>query len=530
MVLTLPCPARDSVTLCWYARDLGREGAAFLRRPETQQHPLYPLLLLGTQRAARALGAPDTPLTWLRCGQALSLVLGLTVVGLTWALSARLARRLNLPIDARWAGCCGGLLAALLPLNVWLSAEAMSDQLHLALYLLGALLLLRLDSLAAAAACGLVGGLAFLTRPEGLVVAVAGLVALAVRREARGRGRLGRAVGLAAAFMLCAAPYWAVTGTLTAKSAKNPLNWLRRGAPAAAGTGERGTFGTPTAVAAAGHSPRQAARTADCGRQPPLLFAKLELRQYAWYALVPQALLELFRAGRVVVPLLALPALLHLRRRLLRPPLIGVTACAGVHFGLTVLLLWKSQYLHPRHLLVVVALLTPFAALTLAYLVALLGGGGRRVGPVLVVMAAALPLAGYALRQPHYADRYLPEVARWMMARDPRIASKAILSGSSLKRVVFQADARWVPWFEAPWDFPTLREQLARERPDYALFEVGPGFERAGNVAVVDALRTDALVSPRLRAVETLPLPEDATLYVFEFDWAGDDEAVVPVP
>jgi predicted membrane-bound dolichyl-phosphate-mannose-protein mannosyltransferase len=223
---TMPCIARDSVTFCEYARDLGNEGWAYLRRPTTHQHPLFPLTVLATQRLGRVLGVADSPLTWQRSGQVVAGLAGLALVLLAGLLTRRLVRRVELPIDPNAAAVGALALAALLPLNIWLSAEVMSDQLHAAFYLLGAWAMLRLERTRSAALCGVAGALAYLTRPEGLVVILAALAALVALRIPWRRRLLGMFT-LLAAFGVCASPYWLATGALTAKLGKNPLDWLR---------------------------------------------------------------------------------------------------------------------------------------------------------------------------------------------------------------------------------------------------------------------------------------------------------------
>jgi len=494
----LPCLARDSVNFCEYARDLGQRGIHYLKEPTTRQHPLFPILLLGVQRLARQLGAPDSPMTWQRSGQVVSLVAGLTVVLLTGVLTRRVARRLEPSADASLAGCCAMLLAALLPLNVALSAEAMSDQLHLAFYLAGVIGLLHLNSLFAAAGSGLAAGAAFLTRPEGAVVALAGCIGSLLEPLLRLRARLTRSLLVLGFFVACAAPYWAITGRLSPK--KDPFELLRSMFVASDRPGQ-----FPCAPA-----------------RPPttLTFARLELLDLPWYGVLPWLLYELLRAGRVVVPLLAVPGLLKWRHKLLRTPFSGLSVCLTGHILLTLLLLGKEQYLAPRHLLVVVMLLTPFSALVLARLVALARAGRwprAAVGAVFVALLA--PLVAYSLRLPNAGDRYLPDVAGYLLQCDPALPGKTVMSGSSLRRVAFYAGARWIPWYEIPEQAEQLARSIVRLRPDYFLIETGPGFEREGNDGVVEILDKHRNIAGSLRGRQTIEVPRGARLHVFQFAW-----------
>ncbi len=502
---TMPCIARDSVTFCEYARDLGNEGWAYLRRPTTHQHPLFPLTVLATQRLGRVLGVADSPLTWQRSGQVVAGLAGLALVLLAGLLTRRLVRRVELPIDPNAAAVGALALAALLPLNIWLSAEVMSDQLHAAFYLLGAWAMLRLERTRSAALCGVAGALAYLTRPEGLVVILAALAALVALRIPWRRRLLGMFT-LLAAFGVCASPYWLATGDLTAKLGKNPLDWLR---------GEE----TVAAIPAAHVSDAMVSRPA--GALTLLSLAKLQPLELPAYALLPWVLYTLFRAGRVVVPLLAAFPLVALRRQALRPPLVGLIGCMVGHLTLTLILLHQHSYLAPRHLLVVVMLLLPFAAIALIWPFRTAARSWQRVAAVGLVIAALLPLAGYSLRVPNAADDYLPEAARELARQDPEISAKRIMSGSSPRRVVFYAGARWLPWYEAPEYLDALRRHILAERPDYFLFETGTGYERAGNEAVLTVLESDPDLAGRSRRVLLRDIPGPAQLHAFAFDW-GD--------
>jgi hypothetical protein len=504
IALTMPCISRDSVTFCWYARDLGEQGLAHLRGENAAQHPLMPAAVLAAQRLARCCGAPDTPMTWQRSGQAVSWLAGMAVVVLAGAITHRFVRRLELPIDTGLAACAAMVLAMVLPLNVWLSAEIMSDELHLALYLWGAWTLLRLDSVRAAATCGVAGGLAFLTRPEGIVVALAGLAGMVPDRATPWRRRGVRAAALLAGFLVCAVPYWSVVGTLSSK--KNPLDWLKS---------------SDVALELPAEAPLLAAdETAfDAPASATVSLARLDTQKRGWYALVPYALYQLFRAGRVVIPLLAIGPLLNLRRRLLWPPLAGVSACIAGHFTLTLLLLHRYHYLGQRHMLVIVMLLVPPAAVLLARLVSL-ARERRSVGWLAPVILAVLSLAAYALPVPNRSARYLATAADWLRQHDPDIATKRIMTASSERRIVFYTDARWVYWYDLPGDTVLPRELLLGERPDYLALSVGEGFEVAGNDAVAELLHSDPEIAPHVQLLHTWPASEKSTLQLYALDWS----------
>lgn len=510
----LPAISRDGVTFCWYARELGTEGLDYLRTPQAQQHPLFPAAILAVQRAARLLGAPDSPMTWQRSGQLVCWLAGMAVVGLAGALTARLIRRLQLPVDERLTVILAMLLAALLDLNIWLSADVMSDQLHLAFYLAAVWLLLKLDTFPAALGCGLLGGLAFLTRQEGLVPVLAALVGLAAQRKlVPWRSLTPRAGAVLAGFLICAVPYWLAVSRFTTK--KDPFDWFGAQASAAIAPSLSG------AVAPASDFVLTAPTAGDGARTAATL-AKLERLEVGWYALVPCALYKLFRAGRVVIPLLALLPLLNLRKRAFEPTLVGPACCIAGHFVLTLILLHREGYLHPRHTLVVVMLLVPLAAMLLGRLVHLALERGRRWHVPLILVVCLLPPAAYALRVPNADARHLVDAARWLVAHDRGIAAKRLLSGSSPRRVAFYADMRWEPWYEDQADYAALSSQIRTGGPGYFAIELrgddqgADDFERVGNRELVGRLLADEQVAPHLERVHVQPGLKGIELHVFE--------------
>jgi hypothetical protein len=515
MAALLPAISRDGVTFCWYARDLGEQGLTYLRVPAAQQHPLFPTLILIVQRLASRLGAPDSPLTWQRSGQVVCWAAGMAVIGLTGAIAVRLVRRLELPLDHRAVALSAMLMASVLDLNMWLSSDVMSEQVHLAMYLAAALLLLKLESVPAAGGCGFLSGLAFLTRQEGFLPALAGLVTLAVayRRQMTWQKRTVHMVALLAGFLICAVPYWSWIGRFSTK--KDVLQWLRT--PAAGVPSESTKLQLCAASdGAAPCRPAMVEERADAnsrrhGTRPTYALAKLETFNLPWYALLPHAVYRLLRAGRVVIPLLAVLPLVNLRRRLLSPVLSGLTLCLVGHFSLVMVLLEQEGYLAPRHMLVVVMLLVPLAAMLLARMLnLLLQVGHPGLGGALVAVFM-LPLAAYGLRVPNVKDRFLVDAAHWLTSRDPDIASQRLLSGSSPRRIAFYADMRWEFWPEQPEAYSALSNQIRGGGRGYFALEVGPGFEREGNRELLSKLRTDAELAPYLGQVHVRPGPDEGT-------------------
>lgn len=540
LAFALPCIARDGVTFCWYARDLGEHGLAYFNTPGTKQHPLYPLTILGTQRLLTTLGLPEAPLTWQVAGQIVAWIAGMAVVVLAGVLTWLLIPRIGAAVDRTRATCCAMAFAAVLPLNVQHAAEVMSDQLHLAFYLAGVCLFMRLDRWWGAAGCGLASALAFLVRPEGIAVAPAGL--LVAWRDARIPGARRRAATSAlilAGFLLCALPFWSLTGKLTIK--KDLDHWLERSAATVAPM----DAATPNHNAFLSREPRDELpnHTRFAPTHPRGFLAKLETYDLAWYAVAPWLLYVLFRAGRVVIPLLAIGPLINVRHRWLRAPLIGLAACAAMHLALRALVLYRDGYVAPRHLLVVVMLLLPFAAMLVARILELTDWQSdasrtsvetaprRQTRPVRLSPASAciflamvfLPLMFRSLYLPNAADAHLPTAAAWLRDHDPSISSKRILSGSSGSRVAFYTGAAWSFWYETPEQYEAMCNVIAREEPDYFVIETGAGFEREGKAAAIERLRDEPRFATKLQDEHQLPIHGGHTLHIFTFRWPGPE-------
>lgn len=508
---------RDGAVFCWYAHDLGQQGWHYLQSPAAHQHPLFPTCLLVTQRIAQSLGAPDTPLTWQYSGQTVALLAGLTVIILAGALTARLVHHLALPINARIAVPLAMLLAGLLDLNIWLSADVMSDQIHLAFYLGAVFLLLRFESSAAAAGVGLLAGLAFLTRQEGFVPILGGLYLLALRvaraAAAQRRAVLTRAATHAAllilAFLVVASPYWFAVGSF---SRKKSLDDLLKSPP------EQTISGVNQVSTTGGHSPALETRQEE---QPAVLhFARLERLDVPWYLVLPRVLERLLRAGRVIVPFLALIPLITLRRQLLGPVLGGATTCAAAHLALTCLLISRFGYLAPRHLLVIVMLLTPLAALLLARIYTLIADVKGRYIASAITALFFLPLLPYALRVPNEQAAHIYAAAHWLNQRDPHVASRDLISATMGIPIAFYTDMHWREWDtpDHPAELINLLntgdyEYYALELPPTA--DTGDHFEREGNRQLLRKVLAAPTLKYPLTLVYSAPGPAGSELRLY---------------
>lgn len=509
----MPVIAKDGVGYCWNARALGREGAAALQRQDFNQHPLFPLAILGVERVLALFGAVESPDTWQRAGQAVASCCGLLGVALTGWLALRVARGAAPGRCPRSVALWAMVIAGILPLNTALSVDVLSEPLFFVPYLAGAALIVDWRGegrvLSVALIIGLCAGLAFLVRPEGAAIGLgAGALLLRHARALRIRRLAAAGAALAAGFLICAVPYWAALGKFSPKEGKQEI-----------------------------HEFRPASLQAETARlTSSVLLAATEYEVYNIGTAALEAARETFRAGRVVVPLLALVALAAWRRKLFGSVLIGIAVVAGVHFALCVVLLLRHGYLDQRHTLAVVLLLIPAAAAVLDWLIAAFRARGRKSWGVVAAMALLSPLSVYSLRVPHRDEGHLREAAgeivaeaaheheaTWVTDRPPGL----ILGGSSIRRIAFYADATYAGYFEnAPTvdeQFTDLRWRLIADPPvaDWFAIEAAaacedPSNELEANRALLDRLFADAETAAALaNRLPPMEMTGGAMLHVF---------------
>lgn len=503
LAVAMPCLARDGVLYIDFAKAMTSTGLDALRDPRFEQHPLYSAAIAGAHWFWLACGGDDWPLGWQRVGQGVAILAGLLVVGLCGLLGRRMAQRLGYAAEAGAVGLIAMLVAALLPLNTWLSADVMSDELHAALFLACIGLGLGVQRPAVAVVAGLAGGLAFLARPEGAVAVL--LIGSALWFARPGPRQVWRRVVLfvcmLAGFLLMAAPYWAALGELSPKVRKQTIEEFQSAAADQ-------LMNRPSGPVAPAH-------------------AALLRRELSWPMAALRAVTELFRAGRVVVPLLALVSIVRLGRRWRDWPLFVAFEGIAIMLALATVLLERYGYLTPRHLLIAVLLLIPLAAIGVCVLKCKAGWRWSDWRLVALVVGVCGPLAVYSLRVPNGADRDVA-AAGWWLARQPTtVPGQLLLGGASERRIAFYGGVRWQGWPEnakgdARWQ--ALREHLFDYRPAYLAITVGSGDELAGNAALVEALRADAALSQRLKLVHAEPGDPDGQVLVFRLDW-GDGGA-----
>jgi 4-amino-4-deoxy-L-arabinose transferase-like glycosyltransferase len=307
---------------------------------QAQQHPGYPLVLLAVSRPMRQFAHGDlaTRMQWsAQLASALASVL--LVVPMYYLGRELFDRRV-----AFW----GTLLFQCLPASGRGMADGLSEPLFLlavSAALWAACRGLRLGSVAGFALCGLCGGLAYLTRPEGaLVVAATGVVLLLAQRVPGWRRPWRRVLACGAALVL------------TALAVGGPYAWTI-GKPTVKHTAEQILLGPPTP------GPAVASPGAPLAAWWPELYA--DPTERTGWAFVT-VLEELSRAYFYVLWVPALLGLWWFRDRFRRVP--GTWVLFFVCLPLVVLLYRVARdlgYLSDRHLVLVLLAGTYFTAAAL---------------------------------------------------------------------------------------------------------------------------------------------------------------------
>jgi hypothetical protein len=249
--------ARDSIGYIRIAWQL-EHGEARRVIAAAPQHPGYPLAILALSHAVRPFLPGDLAYAMQLSAQLASALASVLLVVPLFLLGRELFdRRVSF-----WAV----VLFQCLPATGRVMADGLSEPLFLlfaATALWSAARALRTGQRGAFAVCGLAGGLAYLTRPEGaLVVAATGLVLIGCQLAPRWRRpwrRVGTCgLGLALPALAVALPFIAVTGRLTTKpTATEILRTVGREAPSGPGA----TFASaPLAVWWTGTDPGPAGR------------------------------------------------------------------------------------------------------------------------------------------------------------------------------------------------------------------------------------------------------------------------------
>ncbi len=446
LIATSEIVSRDGITFVKYAQALRSDPVAAMR--QHAQHPLYPLTILIVHAVVGSWLPGDPVFVWPVAGQIASMLGGILVIWGAYALG-------RVIWDAR-VGVITALFAGVLPELCQVTSDALSDGLHLGLYLGGLAAVLRaqktprLRSLAAAA---ILSALAFLTRPEGGSVLVVGLVTLLMASADRGwtwRRRICGTVLMLVCFFAVAGPYMFSVGRFVQKKNVFELFGLERTPQSAAApmpTGPDTRF-------------RQPARADHSLRIPAQLV-------YYWG-----------RACRVIYLVLALPALVTgviPRPRRVRP----IALAAGLHVCLLYALSSSFGYLSLRHVLILAALTLPFAGATFVWLVdqasiRVASRHSRRarvVRPVLYlvgVVSVIAPTVPWMLRPIGGGNGYLISAGRWLHAHSE--PDEAVLT--TRNRIAYYAERTMVPGPDTG-QIKHLVSYIRQLNPHYLVIEEG---------------------------------------------------------
>jgi hypothetical protein len=370
---SIPVATRDSIAfirLAWYLE----------QRPLTEalrsqpHHPLYPLAILGMSKVFRPLTPDNLPQAMERSALAVNGLVSVVLVVVMYYLGREL---FNPAI-----GFVGALLFQLLPATGRLLGDALSEPLF---YLLAALALLaatkglRQGSLGWLAATGGFSALAYLTRPEGMLIAVVTIGVGIIHQR-----MFIRCFVVAACFLLLAGPYMLTIGGLTAKPSAayfvDPEKWQRD---------------DPGRAAMAAPLPL-AAWESDWGKQ-----SNDPSRRWGWAACI--LVLMFNRAFFHGLWAFLFLALFHQRLRLRRDPALLTQLILGC---LMLLLCYRvaqsNGYLSDRHLSLVVLMGVYWVALGLAHFALWFPHPDRAALVVLVLVGG---IAGYRTTRPMHAER-----------------------------------------------------------------------------------------------------------------------------
>lgn len=194
--------------------------------PHSPQHPAYPLAVLALSGPVRHFLPDNLPLAWQLSAQLASALAGVLLIVPMYFLGREFFDRRI----AFWA--C--LLFQCLPSSGKVMGDGLSDSLFLLFACSGlwtAAVALRRGSSMAFALTGLAGGLAYLTRPEGvLIVSATGLVLLVLllSRRLSWRSAMVHGSALALAALAVMSPYMILIRGITVKNTPNLMMHQQR--------------------------------------------------------------------------------------------------------------------------------------------------------------------------------------------------------------------------------------------------------------------------------------------------------------
>jgi len=471
-------------------------------------HPLYPAL---TALTHRLLGAADTAAAWESAGALVSVLGGAAAVGFVFLFLRDAFGR-----GPAWGGA---LLLAAHGRAVEYASDVQSDGLYLGLFAAGLWAgwrAWRTGSACLAAVAGAASGLAYLTRPEGvgLALVLAGLgVASMVRRRWPVRAGARWLAALALATGACMAPYVValhqLTGEWTLTHKKSMATLVGAQAAATPGAPARSPRRAPRAAGPPASGPQAAAAPEAppwldaLGLSAPVAVASEDMapeyleQDGLRVALAPSAPARAFEALRMLVRhsrsslgygVVALVALGLLACRG-RPGPRGayVLASVGLYVGVLYALTASAGYVSRRHALPPLLPLFGYAGVGALAAGAWLARAAR--APQRSALAGALVLAGFAAGElagalpPKRLDELAGRrAAEWLRDHAPARGRLA----AARQRLGYYAEMPYVPLAGVADD--ALDRYLSRAGARYVLVEE-PGQLEALRRAEGDAVR-----------------------------------------
>ncbi len=355
----------DGLEFIGIARGLQVDPAGTMR--DKDQHPGYPLLILGSATALKSITDLDPPQLWTLAALLAAGVCGVLSLIPMWLFARRLFDQQVADITV--------LSFAALPLFRMNAADALSDSPHLLLYLTAAWLAARgfADGrVRDFALAGAASGAAFWMRPEGLEIVCVTSLLLGIqilRREWRAAGSM---VAVATAAMVVVTPYIFLAGKVTSKqlpfAKKTPAPvFVLEETQAAQRQANRETAAAVPVPAPVDATPAPASATAAAKPAAPANVAKHVAAKIFGQALMHFLKNMVWGFRFVFVPLYLIGNWALVSRR---PAwwVVALPAClGGLHVAVLFGVYFLSGYIDQRHVMPLVALALPFAALGIVY-------------------------------------------------------------------------------------------------------------------------------------------------------------------
>ncbi len=443
LLARLPTVSADGITFIRIARELSAAPLATMQSED--QHPGFPAMLLAATRLAQWLGYDGDPESWIAGGLVVSCVCGLLAIAFVWLLARDL-------FDTTIANIAA-VIFTVLPVPRAAAVDAQSDTPHACFYLLSAWLAttgIVHGNLWRLAGAGLAGGLAFWIRPEGLeavLVALPFVVWQGFRGRWPWRRRLLAVGATAGVAFLVAAPYVLLAGKLTSKQLtvfkdKPVPTYIERVAegriepgdeaeqlavaplpaqPMTKGDQRRSPAPAPKSPAPKSPSPATAQAAAAPPDAPPkegysarIVLSLVGLAFAAFINSICQGLKFVF------IPWYLLGDVALMWRRPAGVQIAYLALLGAAHIAILMAVYVLSGYVAHRHVIPLVGLAAPFAALGI-YQTGQVLGLWLRVRPaycrVALVTASCAAVLPYTLR--HLNREFVPviEATRWVTQR-----------------------------------------------------------------------------------------------------------------